>query len=133
MADKTYTLTVQVVDSAGAGRPIAQAQVPVSCGDKRRTKHTDGNGRAVFLDLPGETYSVEAAAFGQHTGPKGDTVEAEQRLQPPLSLPVGFQLAVGRPDGETAEPRRGHGRQRAGGVPELEKAQDRPRQLRRRR
>ena len=100
MADKTYTLTVQVVDSAGAGRPIAQAQVTVSCGDKKTVKYTDGNGRAVFFDLLAETYSVEAAAFGQHTSPKGDTVVLNSDYNLPLGLPVGFQLAVGRPDGE---------------------------------
>ena len=97
--EKTHTLTVQVVDSAGAGRPIAQAAVTVSGGDAQPMKYLTNADGWVTFNWPAGPCHVEATAFGHHS-PKADAFDLKSNQALQLNVPVGFQLTVGRPDGE---------------------------------
>jgi hypothetical protein len=92
------TYTVQVVDGAGAGRPIANAQVTVyrpgaDGGAAKTFGPTNADGLMIFTWSGEGDYQVGATAFGLNSQKVDLDPTNNQPLQ--LKVPVGFQLGVG--------------------------------------
>jgi hypothetical protein len=92
-----HKLTVLVRDGAGSHRPIVNAEIRISDGDRSYPTQWTGLDGRVTVELPQGQFSVSATAFGLTVGPDSETINLSGDFSVTIDIPVGFSLSVGTP------------------------------------